>query len=218
MVWHRDTVISKVIVSDSREHDKNTVATFTTKVFEVLRTMLPQVTAVNIWPDGPSSQFKNKFLFSFINKLQHRFTVSVTWNFFATSHGKGPNDALGGNVKRMAHRQAMSRHLVINGADSFAEVVRMSTNVIYVSVMTQTDIDSILNDMKLEEFWFSIPQMPGIFNIHCARVIGCQVHCKYYTDSHDNIRRVHNLPTEQSAMLKKVPGRHPVKTSRYECL
>jgi len=94
----------------------------------------------------------------------------------------------------------------------------MSTNVIYVSVMTQTDIDSILNDMKLEEFWFSIPQMPGIFNIHCARVIGCQVHCKYYTDSHDNIRRVHNLPTEQSAMLKKVPGRHPVKTSRYECL
>jgi len=78
MVWHRDTVISKVIVSDSREHDKNTVATFTTKVFEVLRTMLPQVTAVNIWPDGPSSQFKNKFLFSFINKLQHRFTVSVT--------------------------------------------------------------------------------------------------------------------------------------------
>jgi len=87
----------------------------------------------------PSSQFKNKFIFSFISKLQDRYSVSLTWQFFATSHGKGPNDALGGTVKRMAHRQALSRHLIIADANSFAKAVNMSTDVISVTVMSQED-------------------------------------------------------------------------------
>ena len=68
----------------------------------------------------------------------------------------------------------MSRQIVIDDADSFAKAVRMSTDAIYVSVMSQADNDSILNDLKLAEFWLSIPSMPGIFNTHCVQVIGCQ--------------------------------------------
>ena len=180
----------------------------------MIGTMIPAVTTVNIWTDGPSSQFKNNFIFSFISKLQHRYSVSVTWNYFATSHGKGPNDGLGGNVKWMAHRQAMSRQIVIDDADSFAKAVRMSTDAIYVSVMSQADTDSILNDLKLAELWLSIPPMPGIFNTD----YGCQVYCKLYTDAQDNLR-VHNLPMEQSAKLKQVAGHRPsAKSKRYECL
>ena len=214
MVWHRETVISKVIVSDCRDHDKKAVAAFTCTVMEMIRTVLPSATTVNIWTDGPSSQFKNKFIFSFISKLQDRYSVSLAWHFFATSHGKGPNDALGGNVKRMAHRQALSRHLVIADANSFAKAVNMSTDVISVTVMSQEDIYTMVSDLKLEELWNSIPPMPGIFNTHWVQVISGKVHCKLYSDSQE-VRKVHSLSEEKSAKsTKKVTRRHTAKTSR----
>jgi len=121
---------------------KKAVAAFTSNLMDMICSVLPAVTAVNIWTDGPSSQFKNKFIFSFISKLQDHYSISLSWHFFATSHGKGPNDALGGNVKRMAHRQTMSRRLVITDASSFAKAVNLSTDVITVTVMSQEDTDT----------------------------------------------------------------------------
>jgi len=217
MVWHRETVISKVIVSDCRDHDKKAVAAFTSNIFDMIRSVLPAATAVNIWTDGPSSQFKNKYIFSFISKLQDRYTISVSWHFFATSHGKGPNDALGGNVKRMAHRQTMSRRLVIADANSFADAVNMSTDVISVTVMSQEDIDTVVAELKLDELWNTILPMPGIFNTHCVQVINGQVQCKLYSDSQD-ITRVHSLSKDKSPKSKKkVMRRHATKASWYIC-
>ena len=74
-------------------------------------------------------------------------------------------------MKRMAHRQALSRYLVIADANSFAKAVNMSTDVISVTVMSQEDIDTMVSDLKLEELWNSIPPMPGIFNTHWVQVI-----------------------------------------------
>jgi len=78
----------------------------------------------------------------------------------------------------MAHRQAMSRRLVISDADSFATAVNMSTNSILVTVMSQTDTDNVLDELKVEQLWKSIPPMPGIFNTHCVQLIDSNVCCK----------------------------------------
>ena len=45
------------------------------------------------------SQFKNQY--SFTNILFHKedYGSTADWNFFATSHGKGENDGVGGDVK-----------------------------------------------------------------------------------------------------------------------
>ena len=52
--------------------------------------LLADVKQVEVWTDGPSSQFKNKFIFAFIGiTIPMRYKFKVTWNYSATSYGKG---------------------------------------------------------------------------------------------------------------------------------
>ena len=51
-----------------------------------------------------AGQYKN--CKNFLNLCHHEsdFGLDAEWNFFATSHGKGPCDGVGGIVKRLAAR------------------------------------------------------------------------------------------------------------------
>ena len=55
---------------------------------------------LNIFSDGPSSKFKQKYLFSNLYLWEEEHDLKINWNFFATSHGKGIVDGVGGTVKR----------------------------------------------------------------------------------------------------------------------
>ena len=46
-----------------------------------------------------------------MNLLHHQedFGVDAEWHFYATSHGKGPSDGLGGTLKRLATRASLQR-------------------------------------------------------------------------------------------------------------
>ena len=93
-----------VIVTDCRDHDKRAVTAFLVRILKKVSEEFSHITDVGIWTDGPSSQFKNKFMFACLWKLQQKFNkMNLRWNFTATSHGKCPNDALGGTVKRMVY-------------------------------------------------------------------------------------------------------------------
>ena len=59
--------------------------------------------------DGCAGQYKN--CKNFINLCHHLedFGIPAEWHFFATSHGKGPCDGLGGVVKRQAAKASLQR-------------------------------------------------------------------------------------------------------------
>ena len=59
--------------------------------------------------DGCAGQYKN--LKNFLNLCLHEydFGMPAEWNFFATSHGKGPSDGIGGTIKREATRASLMR-------------------------------------------------------------------------------------------------------------
>ena len=59
--------------------------------------------------DGAASHYKNRK--NFINLANHEadFGMPADWHFFATSHGKGPCDGVGGAVKRLAARASLQR-------------------------------------------------------------------------------------------------------------
>ena len=59
--------------------------------------------------DGAASQYKNKSNFINMTHLQKNTDINVQWNFFATSHGKGACDGIGGTVKRNAYRASLQR-------------------------------------------------------------------------------------------------------------
>lgn len=48
---------------------------------------------------------------NFINLCHHSedFDIEAEWHFFATAHGKGPSDGLGGTVKRLAAKASLQQ-------------------------------------------------------------------------------------------------------------
>ena len=67
---------------------------------------------VYYFSDGAASQYKNKK--NFVNLAFHNRdfnNIEAEWHFFATAHGKGPCDGLGGTVKREAVRASLKRPL-----------------------------------------------------------------------------------------------------------
>lgn len=48
---------------------------------------------------------------NFLNLCHHKvdFNIEAEWHFFATSHGKGPCDGVGGTLKRLASKASLQR-------------------------------------------------------------------------------------------------------------
>lgn len=69
------------------------------------------VEKVYYFSDGAASQYKNRK--TFVNLAIHMedYKLPAEWHFFATAHGKGPYDGLGGTVKRGAARASLQRPL-----------------------------------------------------------------------------------------------------------
>ena len=82
-----------IIASDDLNHGKETVVSY---IDHLLNTLPAAVKSLSIWSDGPSSQFKNRFVVAAIASLQEKHDINITCNYFATSHGKGPVDGIGG--------------------------------------------------------------------------------------------------------------------------
>ena len=62
--------------------------------------------------DGAAPQYKNRKNFDRIEslcKFKTKYNVDAEWHFFATSHGKGPCDAIGGTLKRMARNASLAK-------------------------------------------------------------------------------------------------------------
>jgi hypothetical protein len=74
-----------------------------------LKVELPLSKKVTYFSDGCAAQYKNGK--NFLNLCCHEedFGIKAEWNFFTTSHGKGPCDGLGGTVKRLAARASLQR-------------------------------------------------------------------------------------------------------------
>lgn len=120
---------SGVYASDNTDHSKWTVVAFLYKLF----LKLPKtVKRLKIWSDGPSSQFKNQFIGAAILLFEKLFPVKITWNFFATSHGKGCVDGLGAATKHRVRRMVLARTAIVNCASDFVSAFNMENSSIDV--------------------------------------------------------------------------------------
>ena len=66
---------------------------------------------VYYFTDGAAAQYKNKK--NFVNLAFHvkDYMIEAEWHFFATAHGKGAPDGIGGTLKRQAARASLQRPL-----------------------------------------------------------------------------------------------------------
>lgn len=118
--WLKDNNIrSFVVVSDELQHDKYAVWAFLNAILTDLKMEYPQLRRTKIFSDGCVAQFKNKYTISNLCFFQEDFQLICEWNFFATSHGKGAVDGIGGLIKSKVWHQVKSRKVVVNSALDF---------------------------------------------------------------------------------------------------
>lgn len=138
VAWFRSnqevTTKSYVFVSDYLSHDKYAVDVFTKKIIQDLHISGPHIMhTLHIFSDGAASQFKQKYNLCNITFIPD---VKVHWHFFATSHGKGSVDGIGGQVKRDAWLAALSGAKIQNAHDFVLAVSKKrerKTNVVEVN-------------------------------------------------------------------------------------
>ena len=113
-----------VLCSDDLGHDKNSIYFYNKFIIDDIRSKGAKVDTVNYWSDGPSSQFKNQF--NFTNLLFHEYDhhASADWNFFATSHRKGENDGVGGDVENAVWHKTLQMKVLVTNLNEFVETAQ----------------------------------------------------------------------------------------------
>ena len=100
-----------VVVSDDHNHSRDCFIVFFEHLIKQL--LNENITALHIWSDGPSSQFKNWYIAATLSWLQNKCSIEITWHFFASSHGKGPADKISGAIKQLAATEVIKRKAII---------------------------------------------------------------------------------------------------------
>lgn len=95
--------------------------------------------------------------------LTEKHNMKIHWNFFATSHGKGPVDGIGGAVKQYVWTAVKQRK--VNRASSFVEVAGGMRQVSVIE-MTTSNIEKRNDALKLKEVFDDAPAMKGIARFH----------------------------------------------------
>lgn len=140
-----DTVksISMCVISDHLIHDTTTFWAFQKVIVNHLLTQNPQIKYIKYFSDGSSAQYKNYK--NFINLCNHEedHGVKAEWHFFASCHGKGACDGIGGTIKRMATKASLQRpytDAILNALDLY-NFAKKSVNGIESFFVTKSEIE-----------------------------------------------------------------------------
>ena len=71
------------------------------------------VKKIYYFSDGCPNQYKNRYIFLSLMFHEEEFGVKAEWHFFATSHGNGACDGIGGCVKRSAYRASLQNQTIV---------------------------------------------------------------------------------------------------------
>ena len=166
----KDVSESVVIVSDDLHHTKLSVHAFMSDILGSIKEKYPEVREFDIFSDGASSQFKQRFLFSNLFNWEEEFDVRIRWHFFATSHGKGVVDGLGGTVKRAVWRYVKSGKRPVVSPEAFSQVARERNPGISVRYIPASKIQ--LNKQNLEKLWSETVPVPNTHKLHSIQPHG----------------------------------------------
>lgn len=146
----KEQFINYIAISDCLKHDTIAVHLFQRGLITFLKKNMGDLTKIYYFSDGASAQYKNKK--NFINLCFHEddFNVNAQWHFFATSHGKGPCDGLGGTIKRLAARASLTNvNDPINNAAKFFSWVHknvLNVNTEFFSIEQYKSEEQVLKE------------------------------------------------------------------------
>lgn len=171
------------------KHDTVAVQLFISKLLEFLKLQITVQKCI-FMSDGAASQYKNIKIFASICGFKDKHNVEIEWHFFATSHGKGHCDAIGGTLKRMATRASLAKqheHPITNPkqlydwANSRKEDLQTKMSFCYVSTEEYKKADT-----EFDPIFKKVKPIPGTRKYHCyIPVSNNQIAVKIFSNSND---------------------------------
>lgn len=163
---------SYCVLSDAMSHDSTAVYAFLSRLLVEIKEFLPGVRSVKYFSDGAASQYKNRFNMGNLSKHYSDFGIQAEWHFFASCHGKGANDGIGGTIKRMARTESLKREFVnqILCVDSLFNFLKNTATKIECLLVKQLDIERVASEVNLNDRFSLCSPLHGIRSNHCFSV------------------------------------------------
>lgn len=131
----------------------------------------PDVEEVHIFSDGPSFQFKNKYMVQLLHTFQKNLGARISWHYFATSHRKGAVDGVGGTVKRTVWSAVSTKKVQsVTSAKSFADVAQQFCQSTDITLITRKATEKVSKKLNLEKVFENAKTVPGISKFHCMEI------------------------------------------------
>ena len=86
------------VTTEANEHSRVTTLSCIHKTISYIEEKVGAFTKLHIWSDGCTSQFRLRFVFSFLNHFH--IEKEIERNFNEANHDKGPMDGVGGTIKK----------------------------------------------------------------------------------------------------------------------
>lgn len=163
---------SKVFVSDLLNHTKDSIVPF---LYKLLAEFPRSMKVLRIWSDGPSSQFKNKFIAAIIPQFEKLFNIKIYWNYFATSHGKGCIDGIGATTKMIVRKHIRSRDCIVNNSADFVKAFNLTTSKIGIEEVSEREICEINKTLNVTAVYSSAQNIREIASMHQIQVINNKI-------------------------------------------
>lgn len=125
---------SLVIIAESLKHNYEAVYQFQQQLFKFLKERFSAINKIIFFSDGAGGQYKNKKNFYQLCQYKTTHGFDSEWNFFATSHGKGPCDGIGGAFKRNATKASLQRPYtdqITTAKQLFDWAIKSESNIIF---------------------------------------------------------------------------------------
>ena len=129
----------ETLFSDCNTHD--TVAVHLFQCHLISQEKFQFLSNIVYFSDGCAGQYKNLKIFLNLCLHEEDFDIPAEWHFFATSHGKGPSDGIGGTIKREATKASLQQSYkdqILTALDLF-HFVESSLNGINAEFLTCAD-------------------------------------------------------------------------------
>ena len=209
-VFFEGTCKTYLICSDTRDKGKSTVYAFMMYLYQNMPQQPGNIQEV-IFTDGPSSEFKNRFCMKLLRDITLKLKKDVTWKYFATSHGKGVVDGIGGKAKSLVRQKVMSKSeiTIVKDSVSFAKVAAELMPATHVVHISQKEIDDMVNTVNP---WSDVPAMQGIHRVHVAACSYPSGHLQLFRSTGES------TPITTHLGLSQIPGTTTISSEEQSAL
>lgn len=120
--------------------------------------------------------------------MRKNYGIKAEWHFFATSHGKGPCDGIGGTLKRLADEASLQRiyeNQILTAKQVYDWAIGRSTeSTMYYEYCAIEEFD---NSTKAVASYWKVGRVPGTRDFHAFIPLDENtINCKFNSASEES--------------------------------